>query len=133
MKSILVIDDDPLVGNLVQRMLRSDDWNVRLARDGRDAMDQVNREAPDLIVTDIIMPDMEGLEIISALQKSHPQIRIIAVSGSGRAQQVDYLAYAEKLGAFATLTKPFRRDELLQVVRQAFDETPDAALRCNTP
>ncbi|HVI89318.1 MAG TPA: response regulator [Dongiaceae bacterium] len=122
MKSILVIDDDPLVGNLMQRMLQSDDWHVRLARDGRDAIAQINDRAPDVIVTDIIMPDMEGLEIISSLHKSHPRIRVIAVSGSGRGQSVDYLAYAEKLGAFATLTKPFRRDELLQAVHRAFDD-----------
>jgi DNA-binding NtrC family response regulator len=121
MKSILVIDDDPLIGSLVRRMLQTDDCNVRLAQDGRDAIEQIANQIPDLIITDIIMPDMEGLEIIASLKKSHPQVRIIAVSGSGRSQAVDYLAYAEKLGAFATLTKPFRRDELLQLVRRAFD------------
>lgn len=122
MKSILVIDDDPLVGNLMQRMLHSDNWHVRLACDGRDAIAQISDRAPDLIVTDILMPDMEGLEIISSLRKSHPHIRVIAVSGSGRGQAVDYLDYAEKLGAIATLSKPFRRDELLQAVQQAFGE-----------
>lgn len=121
MKSILVIDDDPLVASLMQRMLQADDWNIRLAQNGRDAIEQIGRQVPDLIITDIVMPDMEGLEIIAGLKKTHPQIHIIAVSGSGRGQAVDYLAYAEKLGAFATLTKPFRRDELLQLVRRAFD------------
>ena len=123
MKSILVIDDDPLVGKTVQKMLSVDSWEVRLASDGRDALEQISKQAPDLVVTDIIMPDMEGLEIIVALKKSNPQIHIVAVSGSGRSSGVDYLEYAEKLGAFATLTKPFRRDELLSIVRRAFDET----------
>jgi DNA-binding NtrC family response regulator len=123
MKSILVIDDDPLVGKTVQRMLRIDSWDVRLACDGRDALEQISVRAPDLVVTDIIMPDMEGLEIIVALQKSNPHIPIIAVSGSSRSNDVDYLEYAEKLGAFATLTKPFRREELLSIVRRAFSET----------
>jgi CheY-like chemotaxis protein len=125
MKSILVVDDDPMVGKTVQRMLNTGKWDVRLARDGRDALAQVSQQAPDLVVTDIIMPDMEGLEMIVALQKSNPQIRIIAVSGSGRSNNVDYLSFAEKLGAYATLTKPFRRDDLLKAVCQAFDEVPD--------
>jgi len=122
MKSILVIDDDPLVGKTVQRMLSNDSWDVRLACDGRDALEQISERVPDLVVTDIIMPDMEGLEIIVSLQKSNPQIPIIAVSGSSRSNDVDYLEYAEKLGAFATLTKPFRREELLSIVRRAFNE-----------
>lgn len=126
MKSILVIDDDPLVGQTVQRMLTSAEWDVRLARNGRDALDEIARQAPDLVVTDIIMPDMEGLEIISSLQKTNPDIRIIAVSGSGRKDNIDYLIYAEKLGAYATLTKPFRRDELLRIVHTAFDEAGGA-------
>jgi DNA-binding NtrC family response regulator len=121
MKSILVIDDDPLVVSLMQRMLQADNWDIRIAQNGRDAIEQIDLHIPDLIITDIVMPDMEGLEIIAGLKKSHPQIRIIAVSGSGRGQAVDYLAYAEKLGAFATLTKPFRREELLQLVRRALD------------
>ncbi|HVJ32520.1 MAG TPA: response regulator [Terriglobia bacterium] len=120
-----MIDDDPLVGKTVQRMLASPDWNVRLARNGREALDQIAQQAPHLVVTDIIMPDMEGLEIISTLQKSNPDIRIIAVSGSGRRDNIDYLVYAEKLGAYATLTKPFRRDELLSIVRAAFGEAGD--------
>lgn len=124
MKSILVIDDDPLVGKTVQKMLSVDSWDVRLASSGRDALEQISKQAPDLVVTDIIMPDMEGLEIIVTLQKSNPQIRIVAVSGSGRLNEVDYLEYAEKLGAYATLTKPFRREELLSIVRRAFNDEP---------
>jgi DNA-binding NtrC family response regulator len=124
MKSILVIDDDPLVGKTVQKMLSVDSWDVRLANSGRDALEQISKQAPDLVVTDIIMPDMEGLEIIVTLQKSNPQIRIVAVSGSGRLNEVDYLEYAEKLGAYATLTKPFRREELLSIVRRAFNDEP---------
>ncbi|HVJ40957.1 MAG TPA: response regulator [Dongiaceae bacterium] len=126
MKSILVIDDDPLVGTTVQRILTSANWDVRLARNGRDALDQVAQRAPDLVVTDIIMPDMEGLEIISSLQRSHPDIPIIAVSGSGRMNNVDYLAYAEKLGAYATLAKPFKREEILRIIRKAFGEASDS-------
>jgi DNA-binding NtrC family response regulator len=122
MKTILVIDDDPLVGKTVQRMLSIDDWQVRLATDGREALEQISAQAPDLVVTDIIMPNMEGLEIIVALQKSNPQIHIIAVSGSSQLNNVDYLDYAQKLGAYATLTKPFRRDELVSIVRRAFDQ-----------
>jgi len=122
MKSILVVDDDPLVAKTVQRMLATDEWDVRLARDGRDALEQVSRQTPDLIVTDIIMPDMEGLEIIAALQKTNPHIRIIAVSGVGRGNDVSYLDYAEKLGAYATLTKPFRREDLLRIVHEAIGD-----------
>jgi two-component system chemotaxis response regulator CheY len=125
MKSILVVDDDPLVGKAVQRMLDVDGWIVRLARDGRDALEKVAEQAPDLIVTDIVMPNMEGLEVILALRKSNPHLPIIAVSGGGILKDLDYLDFAGKLGARATLTKPFRRDDLLRAVREVFDDTPE--------
>jgi CheY-like chemotaxis protein len=122
MKSILVVDDDPMVSRTVKRMLTGEEWDVHLAQDGLDALDQVARLSPDLIITDIIMPNMEGLEVILALRKIDPTIPVIAVSGGGALQDHDYLDFAAKLGAVATLTKPFRREELLRVVREALNE-----------
>jgi CheY-like chemotaxis protein len=84
----------------------------------------VTRRPPDLIVTDIVMPNMEGLEVILALRKSHPAIPIIAVSGGGALKDQDYLDFAAKLGAAATLTKPFRREELLRLVHGILGHQP---------
>ena len=124
MYKILVIDDNVVVRNTIVQILEAEGYEVVSAEDGRRGLSAFRSEKPDLVITDIIMPDMEGLEIIVTLQKSNPQIRIVAVSGSGRLNEVDYLEYAEKLGAYATLTKPFRREELLSIVRRAFNDEP---------
>ncbi len=76
------------------------------------------RDAPDLIITDIIMPEKEGVETIIALSRADPALPIIAISGGGRLDATDFLTMAKKLGARHTLTKPFRRDQLLEAVSE---------------
>ena len=70
----------------------------------------------DIVITDLIMPNVEGIETIIKLKKRHPAVNIIAVSGGGRISAVDHLSLAEKFDVNKTLTKPFRKDDLLKAV-----------------
>ena len=78
--------------------------------------------APDLVLTDILMPDKEGLETIQELLALHPKLKIVAMSGGGKFGPDSYLVLAQKLGAKATLQKPFMREELINTIRDVLDE-----------
>jgi DNA-binding response OmpR family regulator len=116
MSRILIVDDDPHVRQMLERVLRKADHDVETAENGKVAL-QVHGERPaDLIVTDIIMPEKEGLETITELRKSFPAVKIIAISGGGRIGPAQYLKMAEILGADRTFSKPFNPSELIAAV-----------------
>jgi CheY-like chemotaxis protein len=119
MASILVVDDDDLVRATVRQMLEGAGHQVLEARNGQEALVSIRKNTVDLVVTDIIMPDMEGIATIRELRSHDPNLKIIAMSGGDRQARVDYLDLAKKLGAHQTLSKPFRRDDMLNAVRSA--------------
>ena len=125
MAHILIIEDDEQVRTMVRKMLERAGYETVEAPDGKVATGIYRRTPPDLIVTDIIMPEREGLEIITELRREHPNIKIIAISGGGRVSGVDYLDLAKKLGADRTLAKPFHQEELLDAVRTLLGEAAD--------
>ena len=125
MARILIIDDDERVRTMIRQMLERAGYETIEAPDGKVAAGIYRRTPPDLIVTDIIMPEREGLEIITELRREHPNIKIIAISGGGRVSGVDYLDLAKKLGADRTLAKPFHQEELLDAVRTLLGEAAD--------
>lgn len=114
---ILVIDDERAVRELVGLILSRAGYEVTTACDGREGLRRVEEEAPDLVITDITMPDMEGIELILLLRKRHAGVPIVAMSGNvvGRG----FLKVTEVLGAAATLNKPFSAQELITIVREA--------------
>jgi CheY-like chemotaxis protein len=114
---ILVVDDDDQVRSLFDVMLRRAGYEVICAPDGRVALQELSRCAVDLIITDIFMPEKEGLETIMEIRRAWPDLKVIAVSGGGRHGNMDYLEIARKLGASATLSKPIERRTLLETVR----------------
>jgi len=116
-KRILVIDDEQAVGELIRILLTRNGYDVSTAESGREGLRQVEALRPDLVITDITMPDMEGIELISILRKQHGDVPIIAMSGNvvGRS----FLKVTEVLGAAATLNKPFSTQELIDVVKAA--------------
>jgi CheY-like chemotaxis protein len=118
MSCILVIDDDENVLTLMRRMLEPEGYDVLDAPDGRNGLRLCSCRHVDLVITDIIMPEMEGLEVIMGLRREMPDVKIIAVSGGGRIQPGDYLELASALGADLTLTKPFTLNELRDAVRE---------------
>lgn len=118
MARILVIDDDEQMLLFIQTMLERAGYEAMTARNGLEGMKICRNHPVDLVITDIIMPDMEGLEIIMELKKEFSSVKIIAVSGGARNKPFDYLCMAAKLGANYTFTKPFDRKELLMAVKK---------------
>ncbi len=114
---ILVIDDDEQIRLLVRKMLETGGYCVDEASDGRVGMQKYMAEPQDLVITDLIMPDKEGLETIRELRRYNPDVKIIAMSGGGSLPANNYLHMAESFGAQRTLHKPFRIDEMLDAVR----------------
>jgi CheY-like chemotaxis protein len=116
MAKILVIDDEVLLAKSLSLILMKAGHTVVTADNGKRGLEVFDQEAPDLVITDIIMPVMEGIEAIQALRAKSPNIPIIAVSGGGRTKNLDFLRVAEKLGANAAIPKPFSKEQLLAAV-----------------
>ena len=118
MKNILVIEDNENMLRMMNDLLTRSGYNVLVAPDGIEGVRLYHATKPDLVITDIIMPDKEGLEVIMDLTKETPKPKIIAMSGGGMMEARTYLSLAEKLGADATLEKPFRPAELLDLIEE---------------
>jgi CheY-like chemotaxis protein len=122
MSRILVVDDDVAVRGAIQIVLEMEGHDVVLAGNGRAGVSAVQTERFDLVICDIFMPGMDGIETINAFQQSNPQMPVIAISGfmfrDGQGPAPDYLSLSTKLGAAYSLRKPFRPHELLKVVRE---------------
>jgi len=115
---ILVIDDDNLMRYTLARLLRSQGYEVVTAADGELGMTVFRSAAPDLVITDILMPEQEGIETIRLMRRERPAAKIIAISGGARLGDFDVLEMAHKLGADDVIRKPFDAGELLTRVRQ---------------
>lgn len=114
---ILVIDDEEPVRAVLRQMLEKEGYKVEEAPDGAIGMSLLQDRPIDLIITDLFMPEKEGIETMREVRKSFPQVKIIAMSGGGRMGKLDFLPMAESFGAQRTLAKPFERKELLEAVR----------------
>lgn len=110
---VLIVDDDPGVRDVIRSMLEAAGYSVLLAENGRDAMRLLKTEQADLILTDLVMPEQEGIETIKALRRDYPHLKVIAMSGAFGG---DYLRIAAYLGAHATLAKPIRMEALLRLL-----------------
>lgn len=121
MTKILIIDDVEGVRDSIRRTLERSGYDVVSARDGKAGLQTIEQEAPDLVITDILMPEMEGLQTIQEIAKSQPDLPVIAITGS---IGTPYLQAALKFGATHGLYKPFSQEALLATVRTALDERP---------
>lgn len=115
-KPVMVIDDDDGILRMITRMLAETDYHCLPFSDAQAALDSLGRQAVHLIITDIIMPGMEGIEVILNLRAMFPNLPIIAMSGGGRTDRADVLHLARQLGATKVLPKPFTRAELLAAI-----------------
>ena len=118
MSKVLVVDDDPIVLDSIVMALDSDGHKVFAAPDGRKAVAMQHETPADIVITDIFMPEKDGLETIRELRRDFPGLKIIAISGEGTRMPVDGLYCARELGANCTLVKPFTHSQL----RQAIDD-----------
>ena len=120
---ILVIDDETMVRNTIARVLEHEGYRVTLAVDGLRGLTSFRKEPPDLVITDIIMPEEEGIGTIRRMLEEQPKTKIIAISGGGRIGNVDFLRIAENIGAMAIMRKPFAPSEFLNLVSQCLKRT----------
>ncbi|TCD48077.1 response regulator [Chlorobium sp. N1] len=112
--NILIIDDDAAVRKFISMTLTRENHTVHEADNGRTGL-QALAEHPEieLMITDLIMPEKEGIETIMEARKSYPALKIVAISGGGKVGPENYLVLADALGANVTLKKPFSAQELL--------------------
>ena len=116
MASILLVDDDDEFLAMLSNLLTRAGYQVTVAFDGERAIKLYRSHPTDLVITDLVMPNKEGLELIGELKQLHSEVRIIAVSGAGHNALPDYLKMAKALGAQRVLAKPFSEREILDAV-----------------
>jgi DNA-binding response OmpR family regulator len=122
MARILLVDDDEGFLEMFVEMLRQSGYEVTTASNGNFALESYRKNPADLVVTDIIMPDKEGIELISELLEEFPDAKIIVVSGGGGIGPKDYLETALMFGAKRAFSKPFRMVEMIAAVEELLAE-----------
>jgi DNA-binding response OmpR family regulator len=115
---VLIIDDDEQIRVLLEQMMHWAGFEVMVAENGKVGMQLQQQNPADLVITDLIMPEQEGLETISRLKKDYQGIKIIAISGGGRIGPEAYLPAALELGADKVFSKPFDVQEIVDAVRE---------------
>jgi YesN/AraC family two-component response regulator len=121
MACILIIDDEPQLLDMLGQTLEREGYDIVKASNGKEGIKLYRENPVDLIITDIIMPEKEGIETIFELRKDSPDLKIIAISGGGRIEPDEYLDIAEKIGADRTFAKPVARQDLLNAVRDLLE------------
>jgi CheY-like chemotaxis protein len=128
MATILVVDDEREVGAVIRRVLERAGFTVTVASNAADGLEAVAAQPPDVVITDVIMPKVHGVELIKTLRERYPRIRVIAISGGGsfgplayKPEAISthaYLAAAREAGAQEVLSKPFDLTDLLGAIRR---------------
>jgi UDP-3-O-acyl N-acetylglucosamine deacetylase len=118
MATVLVVDDEAQIRASLRGILAEEGLRVLEAEDGRQALDLIQRENPELVILDIWMPEMDGLQLLQQLQEAAPPPEVVIISGHGN---IETAVKATKLGAFDFIEKPFSLDGLLRVVKRALD------------
>ena len=121
MAGILLVEDDDQLRTMLKELLTRSGYEVSTASDGRRVCDLHQQMRFDLVITDVVMPDIEGLAVIMELRRVDQNVRIIAMSGERQGRAEEYLKIAQKLGAQFTLVKPFGNQEFLEAVRLALE------------
>jgi CheY-like chemotaxis protein len=122
MPKILLVDDDEPFRKMLHKTLERAGYQVQDAPNGKAALELYRQEPTDLIITDLVMPEKEGLETIMELRRLNPAVKIIAMSGGGRMNPEVNLVMAQRLGAKRTLAKPFSQQEILDAIARVLAE-----------
>jgi DNA-binding NtrC family response regulator len=116
MRKIVIIDDDASLRGTLRVLLEKRGYTVAEAENGRDGIKKVESVGADLVLTDVIMPDQDGIETVQILRKTYPGTKVIAMSGGGSFRMNELLTMATKLGAEGRLEKPFTSEEVLKEI-----------------
>jgi CheY-like chemotaxis protein len=119
MRRVLLIEDEVAVRDVLGRMLDHAGYEVVRVADGRQGLAAFQQTPVDVVVTDINMPEMDGIEVISALRRLQPRVPIVAISGGGVFSKQMLLASANALGADEVVSKPFDLQEIVAAIRRA--------------
>jgi CheY-like chemotaxis protein len=114
--SILVVDDEEEMRDTLERVLAEAGYRVVTAGNGAEVGSILAQVHVDLVMTDLLMPEKDGTEVIAELRKKHPSTPIVAMSGGGRMPRGEYLKIARLFGAHAILEKPFTNEQLLSTI-----------------
>lgn len=120
MKRILVVDDNNMMRRLIINLFNKNDYSFDEAGDGAEGLEKMSNNSYDLVITDIIMPKMEGIEMIIQAKRNFPDVKIIAISGG----EPFYLFLAKKLGIQAVFTKPLDHQGFHTAVTNSFSQSP---------
>lgn len=118
MARILLADDDQIVAQILKGALEDSGHQVVAVNSGRDLQTLVDSHSIDIVIADIIMPDVDGFEAIMSVRRAFPDISIVAITGGGMTQRMEFLDHAQKLGADLALAKPFELQALLDAVNR---------------
>ena len=118
MQKILIIDDDMDFRTMLVKLLERNGFEVKGAANGLEGIEALKDFEASCIVTDIIMPEMDGIETIIQIRRDHPETKLIAISGGGRIGPTDYLNAARALGAHKVFTKPFDNEEFVSYLKE---------------
>jgi len=119
MAQILIIEDDVEFRNVLKEMLERQDYEIMVASDGEEGIKMFRNNPTPLVITDIIMPNKEGVELIFELQRDFPDAKIIAISGGGKMKAEDCIKTVSLIpNVKRTFQKPFAMDEMLQAVKE---------------
>lgn len=123
MSRVLVVDDEESVRDMVMAMIKPDGYDVIEAANGTEACDACKEMPVDLIITDIVMPEKNGIDLIRQVKKEYPDVAVIAISGGGGIEgRYDYLEIAKLVGADNILKKPFEVRELRSAISEAMKD-----------
>ena len=125
MAHILVMDDETSVQSLFGQFLEGAGHSVALASNGREGLQLMKQQKPDLIITDIMMPEMDGLELLMNIRKQHLGIPVIAISGGMKTQPANFLPQAKKFGAHRVFIKPVKLSDLRDAVNELLSESAE--------
>jgi DNA-binding response OmpR family regulator len=117
---ILVVDDDEHIQKSLAQYLEMEDFDVDVASSGQEALEQAGRQTPDLVLLDIMMPEMDGFEVVERLRQEAPTARVPVILLTARGQDTDVIK-GYQMGVSSYLTKPFNLDELVDTIREVLE------------
>ncbi len=117
-RHILVVDDDDMMRAFIRELLQLNNYTVSEAANGKDGLKHFREDTPDLVITDIIMPEMEGISFIRQLREHNKDIPIIAMTGNVHGRMEEYLTISSQIGADEVLRKPIKSEEFLSTINK---------------